>query len=220
MGCKKILVEPSIFCSDLGRIAEEAKRVEGAGADAIHIDFMDGHFVPNLALCPDILAAINRTTELFLDVHLMVYSPFDYIEGCIAAGADRLTLHIEATEAVDEVLDYIRKCNVQASLALSPETSFEMVERYLPKCSSLLLMAVHPGFGGQVFMPEVLGKIERARAAVDAHKLSTIIQVDGGINLETGKQCVEAGAHALVSGSYLFSQIDLKTAIAKLKGCR
>ena len=128
--------------------------------DYLHIDVMDGHFVPNLTLGPVVVAAINRSTDMFLDVHLMMYNPFDYIERFVEAGADRLTIHFEATEEVDETLAYIRKCNVKAGLAFCPETSMSMVPRYLDKCDMVLLMTVHPGFGGQAFMPEVLEKIQ------------------------------------------------------------
>ncbi len=215
-----IKVAPSILAADFAHLAEEVRRAEKAGADAIHIDIMDGHFVPNLSMGPQVVAAINRSTDLFLDVHLMIYNPFDYIERFAEAGADRITFHFEATEEVEETLKYIRKCNLQAGLAFCPETSSSMMLRYLNQCDLLLLMTVHPGFGGQAFMPEVLEKVRFAREVCDRlnireggvsleedspiKKPPFAIQVDGGINQETAKLCVEAGANVLVAGSYLF----------------
>lgn len=203
---KKILVYPSILSGDFGCLAEEAKRIEKAGADGIHIDIMDGHFVPNLTLGPKAVAAINRATSLFLDVHIMVYNPYDYIEALVASGADRITFHFESTEDVEETIEFIQKCNVQVGLSFRPETSFSMMPKFLPVCDLVLLMTVNPGFGGQAFMPEVLEKVSLTKEFCDRNKLKTLIQVDGGINQETAKAAVKAGANVLVSGDYLFRQ--------------
>lgn len=229
-----LIIEPSVLSSDFGRLADEAKRVEDAGADAIHIDVMDGHFVPNFALSPKAVAAINRATSLFLDIHVMIYNPFDYIERFVEAGADRITFHLEATEDVDETLTYIRKCNVEAGLAFCPETSVSLIPKYLDKCDLILLMTVHPGFGGQSFISEVLEKIQFTRdvcnrlnirkggitsdekGSVDSRPPFSI-QVDGGIDDKTAKKCVEAGANVLVSGTYLFGAPNMKNAIEKLR---
>jgi ribulose-phosphate 3-epimerase len=216
---RAIKVEPSILAGDFGKLAEEAKRIEQAGADAIHIDIMDGHFVPNLTLGPRAVAAINRSTDLFLDVHLMMYNPFDYIERFVEAGADRVTFHFEATEEVEETLAYVRKCGVQVGLAFCPETTESLIPKYLNKCDQILLMTVNPGFGGQAFMPEVLEKISFVRKICDDLKLDKPdIQVDGGIDAQTAKACIEAGANVLVSGTYLFKAKDMKEAIRTLRG--
>ncbi len=232
----KIKVNPSLLSGDFGRLAEEAKRIEQAGADAIHIDIMDGHFVPNLTLGPRAVGAINRATPLFLDIHLMIYNPFDYIEGFIQEGADRLTFHFEATEDVEDTLSFIRKCGKKAGLAFRPETSFSMIPKYLYLCDMVLLMTVSPGFGGQKFMPEVLEKIRLTREYCDRNAIREggivakaglkpeslppfEIQVDGGINAETGQRCAQAGANILVSGNYLFHQLSLAEGIKSLRDC-
>lgn len=160
-------IEPSILAGDFGRLADEAKRLEDAGADGIHIDIMDGHFVPNLTLGPRAVAAIRKATSLFLDVHLMIYNPFDYIETFAAAGVDRITFHFEATEDVDDTLVFIRRCGKKAGLAFRPETSFSMVHKYLTLCDLILFMTVSPGFGGQQFMPEMVEKVRLARESCD-----------------------------------------------------
>lgn len=232
---EKIYVEPSIFAADFGVLADEAKRAEDAGADAIHIDIMDGHFVPNLSLSPRALAAINRATDLFLDVHIMVYNPFEYIERLIENGADCITFHMEATEEVEDTLAYIRKCNVKAGLAFCPETSESLIPKYLDKCDKILIMTVHPGFGGQDFLFDMLDKIQFTRdlctrlnirqngrvpkdtKAIENKLPPFDIQVDGGIDDLTAKQCIAAGANHLVSGSYLFKGKDMKEKVKRLK---
>jgi ribulose-phosphate 3-epimerase len=233
---RAIFIEPSLLAADAGRLAEEAKRAEQAGADALHLDIMDGHFVPNLSFGPRVVAAVNKATSLFLDVHLMVYNPYDYIERFVEAGADRITFHLEATENVADTLIFIRRCGVEAGLAFCPATTESLIPKYLDKCDLILLMTVNPGFGGQAFMPEVLEKVRFTRdlcTKMDIRKggkvpqpgvkneIATLppflIQVDGGVTQETAKQCIEAGANVLVSGTSLFKAPDLAQAIQGMR---
>lgn len=232
MHSHKLRISPSILSGDFGCLSQEARRLEEAGADEIHIDIMDGHFVPNLTLGPKAVAAIRRSCSSFLDVHLMIYNPFEYIEAFVKAGADRITFHFEATEDVEDTLVFIRRCGKQAGLAFRPETSFSMIPKYLEQCDLVLLMTVSPGFGGQPFMPEILEKIALTREYCDRHAIRQggvrvndenrqlppfDIQVDGGIDSESAKQCVKAGANVLVSGQYLFQQPSMKKAIELLR---
>ena len=233
---ERIYVEPSIFAADFGKLADEAKRAEDAGADAIHVDIMDGHFVPNLSLSPKALAALNRATDLFMDVHIMVYNPLEYIERLVENGADCITFHLEATEDVEDILSYIRKCNVKAGLSFCPDTSESLIPKYLDKCDKILIMTVHPGFGGQSFLTDMTDKIQFTRQlctklnirqggvvpkdenAVENELPPFDIQVDGGIDNKTAALCVEAGANHLVAGTYLFKGGNMREKIEALKG--
>jgi ribulose-phosphate 3-epimerase len=231
----QVVVMPSILSGDFGNLAASAKKAEDAGADALHVDIMDGHFVPNFTLGPKALGAIRKATGLFLDVHLMIYNPFDYIERFVEAGADRITFHFEATEDVEDTLRFIKRCNIESGLAFCPETSLSLIPKYMNLCDQILIMTVHPGFGGQEFIADTLEKIRFTRDLCNRFRIRKggvslkeeepeealppfSIQVDGGINLETARQCVEAGANVLVSGSYLYAAKDMKSAISELKG--
>ncbi len=226
-----IKIFPSMLASNFGYLAEEAKRAEEAGADALHLDVMDGHFVPNLSMGPQVVAAINRATDLPLDVHLMIYHPFDYIERFVEAGADHITFHFEATEDVEETLEYIRRCNIRAGLAFNPETSLSLIPRYLTSCDRILLMSVDPGFGGQMLIEEVLEKVKFTRdlcnqlnirdggiVSRSGEELPPFeIQVDGGITLENVGRCITAGANVIVAGTSLFHAPHLAKAIKEMR---
>ena len=228
---QSIYIEPSILAGDFGYLADEAKRITQAGADGIHFDIMDGHFVPNLSLSSKGLGAVRRATDLYLDVHIMVYHPYNYIESLVENGANCITFHIEATENVEETLRYIRKCNVDAGLAFCPETSESLIPKYLDKCDKILLMGVDPGFGGQPFMPQVLDKVRFVRNLCNTlnirkggkvpQKKETIppfdIQVDGGIDHINGPRVVQAGGNHLVAGTYLFKGKGMKEKIERLR---
>jgi ribulose-phosphate 3-epimerase len=205
---------PSILSFDFGFLAKEARRIEKAGADGIHVDIMDGHFVPDLTLGPRAVAALRRATALFLDIHLMVYNPCDYIEPFVIAGADQITFHFEATEDVKETAQLIRTHGKKVGIAFSPDTPFPRTLPLFSWCDQVLVMTVAPGLGGQHFLPDMLDKIA---TVVQLSPPETRIQVDGGINCTTAVQCRSLGATSFVSGTYLVQQPDLEKAILHMR---
>ncbi|MFY0580923.1 ribulose-phosphate 3-epimerase [Cystobacter fuscus] len=214
---RRVLVSPSLLSSDFGRLAEEVRAVEAAGADWIHVDVMDGRFVPNITLGPVIVQAIKKAATRPLDVHLMIVEPEKYVEAFVKAGADILTVHAEACTHLHRVLQQIRHAGARPAVVLNPATPLSAVEEVLGDVDMVLLMSVNPGFGGQGFIPHTVDKVRRLRAMLDARGLHTHIEVDGGINSETARLVVAAGADVLVAGSYVFGAKDYAAAIHSLR---
>ncbi len=217
-----IVICASVLSADFAHLGDQVKAIENAGVDRLHIDVMDGHFVPNFSMGQKVTAAINRSTDLFLSVHLMIYNPFEYVESFVEAGADQITFHFEATEDIEDTLLFIKKCGVRAGIAIRPETSVSFLTRFFPMLDEILIMTVHPGFGGQKLLPKTLEKIREARHYVDTiprePSLPLIdIAVDGGINDATTAACAKAGANVIVSGSYLFGALDMAQTVALLR---
>ncbi len=215
----KIKVYPSLLSCNFANLAEDVRKLEKSGADGLHLDIMDGHFVPNLSFGSAVVSAINRSTELFLDVHLMMYNPFNYIETFVAAGADLISFHFEATEDIEDTLKYIKKCQKKAFLAFNPKTSLELMPKFMDLCDGFLFMTVEPGFAGRKFQKQVVEKIKYIhQLKVKQKRENFLLQVDGGIDPKTAQECLNAGIDILVSGSYLFSETSFEKAIQKLKG--
>lgn len=212
-----IKVSPSVLACDLSKLAEEVSSIESAGADMVHIDVMDGMFVTNISFGLPVIASLRKNSDMFFDVHLMIEKPERYIERFIEAGADLVTFHYEATEEAEAILDLIRSHGKMAGISVKPGTPVEVIYPLLDKCDLVLVMTVEPGYGGQAFMPETLVKIENLKAEIDKRGLKVDIQVDGGINAETGVLVKKAGANNLVAGSYVFKAKDRRKAIESLK---
>lgn len=209
----KTLIAPSMLAADAARLADETARITALGADWIHLDVMDGHFVPNLTIGPQVVAALRPATRLPFDVHLMIEHPERYVESFARAGADRITIHAEACPDLKAVVAQVKQLKAKVGVALRPQTPLSALSSCLGDLDLVLLMTVNPGFGGQAFMPEVLPKITQLRRDFPRH-----IQVDGGINHETGRRTVAAGADVLVAGTYIFGAADPRQAIASLRG--
>lgn len=208
-----VKVAPSILSADFARLGEEVRRVEAAKADWVHVDVMDGVFVPNLTIGPEVIKALRPHAKIPFDVHLMIEMPERYVERFAECGADYLTVHVEATHDVKGVLAHIRRLGMKAGISLNPDTELSMVEPYFEDIDLLLVMTVQPGFGGQSFRPEVLPKISRARQIRDENQLDFEIVIDGGINRDTGRLCVENGATVLAAGSAIFKAKDMAAEI-------
>jgi ribulose-phosphate 3-epimerase len=213
----KIYVAPSILSADFARLAEEIAGVEHAGADMIHLDVMDGHFVPNITFGPGLVKAVRKSTRLPLDVHLMIEKPELYINKFAEAGADYLTVHFEACNHLHRTIQSIKDLGLRAGVSLNPHSPPFLLDQILSELDLVLLMSVNPGFGGQKFIESTLNKVSAVRSFVEEYRYDCLIEVDGGINDTTGKKCVEAGAHILVAGSYIFKASDYKQAIDSLK---
>jgi ribulose-phosphate 3-epimerase len=215
---RTVKVAPSILSADFGRLAEEVRAVESAGADLVHVDVMDGRFVPNLTIGPVVLEAVRRATSLPLDVHLMMIEPEKYIEDFVHAGATTVLVHQEVCPHLHRTLNQIRHAGARPGVVLNPSTSLSAIEEVLPEVTQVLLMSVNPGFGGQAFIPSVIEKVRRLRALLDAMGLTSVdIEVDGGINAELAPKVVAAGANVLVAGNAVFKAKDYRAAIAALR---
>lgn len=214
---KSVRIAPSILSADFARLAEEVRAVEQAGAQWIHVDVMDGHFVPNLTIGPLVVRSIRKVTTLPLDVHLMITQPDQLIPAFAEAGADLITVHAEATVHLDRTLELIRSLNKKSGVSLNPHTPETIVQYVLSKLDLILVMSVNPGFGGQSFLPEVLPKIAALRAEIDARQLDIDLSVDGGINAQTAPLVKEAGADVLVAGHAVFGSKDYTQAIQNLR---
>jgi ribulose-phosphate 3-epimerase len=207
----------SILSADFGKLAEEVKAVEAAGTDWIHVDIMDGHFVPNITIGPDVVRALRRATGLPLDVHLMIEKPDRYLKDFIEAGADWLGVHQEACTHLHRTVQSIRELGARAAVALNPATPLTMIEPVLPDLDMILIMTVNPGFGGQAFIRNMLPKIRRCRQMIDEAGIATVIQVDGGVNDETVAELARAGVDVFVAGSAVFKGTDYAGNIERLK---
>jgi len=217
---KEIIVAPSILAADFSRLADEVHRVEQAGANWIHCDIMDGHFVDNISFGPEIVGIVRKETRLPLDVHLMIQTPDHYAPRFVKAGANSITVHVEreANHDVAKTLRAIRDAGCRPGLSLNPATPFEAVEPYLDKIDLLLVMTVHPGFGGQSFRPEMMDKVKRASQWNKSHGRMIDIEVDGGINAHTARLSIQNGASVLVAGTSIFHTKDYGKAIRDLRG--
>ncbi len=217
-GSRRLLVAPSLLACDFSRLADEVRNVEDAGADWLHVDVMDGHFVPNLTIGPVVVEAIRRSSRIPLDVHLMIDHPEQHLKAYLDAGAHYLTVHVEAPgvrseAALLKLLDTIRQGGAKAGLSLRPGTTADALTPFLSSLDLILVMSVEPGFGGQVFIPEAVPKVRQLR-----ERFAGDIAVDGGVNAQTGQLCRDAGANVLVAGTYVFRSASYRDAIQSLRG--
>ena len=216
---KKIQISPSILSADFSQLGNEIKKLEDGGADMIHVDVMDGHFVPNLTIGPPVIKALKKQSSMLFDVHLMISPVHKYIEAYSEAGADIITIHPEATDDLQSSISKIKSLNKKVGVSLNPETKIDVIMNYLEQINLVLIMSVNPGFGGQKFMPEVLIKIKALKKIQEEKGLNFDIEIDGGINFDNSKIAIEAGANILVSGTTVFKSNngDIKKNIELLK---
>ena len=216
---KKIQISPSILSGDFSQLGKEIKRLEEGGADMIHVDVMDGHFVPNLTIGPPVIKSLRKYTDLIFDVHLMISPVHKYIKDYADAGADIITIHPEATDNLKDSINLIKSLNKKVGVSLNPDTKIDVIKEFLNDIDLILIMSVHPGFGGQKFIPNVVNKIKDLKYIKEKNKLNFDIEVDGGINFENSKSVINAGANILVSGTTIFKSNngDIKKNIDILK---
>ena len=216
---KKIKISPSILSADFGQLGNEVKRLESGGADMIHVDVMDGHFVPNLTIGPPVIKNLKKYTKLPFDVHLMISPVHKYIKDYAEAGADIITIHPEATDNLNESVNLIKKLNKKVGVSLNPDTDIDALIDEIANVDLILIMSVFPGFGGQKFIPEVIDKIKKLKKIKEEKNYNFEIEVDGGINFSNSKEVLSAGANILVSGTTIFKENngDIKKNIEKLK---
>ena len=216
---KKLKISPSILSADFSQLGNEIKRLEEGGADLIHVDVMDGHFVPNLTIGPPVIKALKKNCSIKFDVHLMISPVHKYIDAYSEAGADIITIHPEATDDLSASISKIKNLKKKVGVSLNPESKVSLIKDYLDQVDLVLIMSVNPGFGGQKFMPEVLDKIKELKIIQENQKIDFDIEIDGGINFENSKEAIEAGANILVSGTTIFKSNngDIKKNISLLK---
>jgi len=212
-----IIISPSILSCDFSHLADEISRTKEAGAEYLHIDVMDGLFVPNITLGPVIISSIRKLCNLIFDVHLMIVDPIRYVDDFVSAGADILTIHSESCENIRQTLEYIRSKGIKAGLSIKPKTDPELIRQYLPLCDIVLVMTVEPGFGGQSFIPEAVDNISKVKKMSEDAGLDIPISVDGGITAENAGICAKAGATVFAAGSSVYKKTDYKKAVSDIR---